>query len=227
MPGILFRNGKVLYDARTGKILYGDQDDACCCENACQPGCFITFGGGRRGFVQWNYGQYGTIWDWTPLGVWNGSVVTRLNTYQSRQYIVYNNHLLGNIKVRVNHPTVVCPDELPFRPSINFHLDAAAGYADLFTPPNSVAFGTTPVPLKLIFNSRDGVANASTLTINDYGFNDVSYNLVSKTNFTTISWRVEFIMRYSANTPFANDILVGEAGGSIPMIGCGGYTGID
>lgn len=31
MPEILTRNGKVLYDARTGKILYGEPDDACCC----------------------------------------------------------------------------------------------------------------------------------------------------------------------------------------------------
>jgi hypothetical protein len=39
MPGILMRDGKVLFDVRTGKILYGEPGDACCCFPYSPGGC--------------------------------------------------------------------------------------------------------------------------------------------------------------------------------------------
>ena len=226
------RNGKVLFDIRTGKILWGEPEDACCCQNACSPGCWSLYdsqipGGGdgdaNRYFTRWLYGPAESgVWFWPGVG---GQVSTTTYLQQSRPFLISRStgnppfYRLGDIRIRINHPAVVCPDEFPIFPSIDFHLDSASEYADLFVPPESTRFGTDYIPLRLVFSSSNGVGGSNSQEILDYSFSPLTFGLVGRINNATMSWSVSFFMDYPA--PIGS-LFVGRVIGLLEMRGCGG-----
>jgi hypothetical protein len=216
MPGILMRNGKVLFDIRTGKILWGEPEDACCCQRVCGPDCMeaIYYEGGfpigpnpKRYRAVYSAGGF-SVGDWYLGGTESQEIISEFRRNLETATINVPNPSgafpittvpMGKIFYRVDAPDVACFDENPHEATFQFRFNCAAEYAGLFYPGS--IYGSTYQDMKLVITLVGG----PTTTINSYGFGNVVLN-TSRT-FTspteTVRWvvtmyRVDTTVEYLA-----------------------------